>query len=72
MIYTVHLSWDPDAGVWIATSEDIPGLVLESESYDSLLQRTLQATPELLSLNKHEAATSTLTFLSERQERIAL
>lgn len=54
MVYTVHLSWDPDAGVWIATSENIPGLVLESESYDSLLQRTLQAAPELLSLNKCE------------------
>ena len=72
MVYTVHLVWDPDAGVWIATSEDIPGLVLESESYDSLLERTLQAAPELLSLNRPDANPVSLTFLSERQERIAL
>lgn len=72
MVYTVHLVWDPDADVWIATSEDIPGLVLESESYDSLLEQTLQAAPELLSLNSPVTAPFTLTFLSERQERIAL
>ena len=72
MVYTVNLIWDTDAGVWIATSEDIPGLVLESESYDSLLERTLQAAPELLSLNNADSKPATLNFLSKRQERIAL
>ena len=37
MNYIVKLTWDPEAGVWVAISEDIPGLVLESGSFDALL-----------------------------------
>lgn len=49
MEYIVKLTWDADAGVWIATSDDIPGLVLESGSFDALLERVRFAAPELLS-----------------------
>ena len=52
MKYIINLSWDKDASVWIATSEDIPGLVLESGSYDALIERLRFAVPELLSLNR--------------------
>ena len=51
MEYIVRFTWDEEAGVWIATSDDIPGLVLESGSFDALLERTRFAVPELLSLN---------------------
>ena len=51
MEYVVTFTWDDDAGVWIATSEDIPGLVLESGSFDALIERTRFAIPELLELN---------------------
>ena len=51
MEYTIKLSWDNEAGVWIATSDDIPGLVLESGSFDALLERVRFAVPELLSIN---------------------
>ena len=72
MEYTVKLSWDPDAAVWVATSEDIPGLVLESGSFDALIERVRFAAPELLALNGHKGAPASLTFLSERRERIAV
>ena len=45
MAYTVKLFWDPDAAVWVATSEDIPGLVLESGSFDALVERVRFAAP---------------------------
>lgn len=51
MEYTINFTWDPEADVWIATSNDIPGLVLESGSLDTLLERTRIAVPELLALN---------------------
>ncbi len=70
MNYIVNLAWDPEASVWIATSDDIPGLVLESGSFDALLERVRFAVPELLELNDPNAAPLTLTFQSERQERI--
>ena len=49
--YTINFSWDPEASVWIATSENIPGLVLESGSFDALIERVRFAVPELLELN---------------------
>lgn len=70
MNYTVNFVWDPEASVWVATSDDIPGLVLESGSFDALLERVRFAAPELLELNDPDAAPLTLTFLSERRERI--
>lgn len=51
MEYVINLTWDEDAGVWIATSDDIPGLVLESGSFDALLERIRFAAPELIALN---------------------
>ncbi|MBQ4629635.1 MAG: DUF1902 domain-containing protein [Clostridia bacterium] len=72
MEYIINLTWDGEAGVWIAESDDIPGLVLESGSYDALVERVRFAIPELIELNKPVAVAPTITFLSKRQERIAL
>ncbi len=71
MEYVVKLIWDDEAAVWVATSDDIPGLVLESGSFDALLERVRFAAPELLALNHGEEPIS-LSFLSERRERIAI
>jgi len=53
--YIINLSWDNDAAVWIATSQNIPGLVLESGSLDALIERVRFAAPELLALNTANA-----------------
>lgn len=47
----VKLTWDAEACVWIAESDDVPGLVLESGSFDALIERVRFAVPELLALN---------------------
>ena len=69
MEYVVRFTWDNEAQVWIATSDDIPGLVLESGSFDALAERVRFAVPELLELNKLTPALN-LLFLSERREKI--
>ena len=43
--YKINIIWDDEAAVWIATSDDVPGLVLESGSYDALLERVRVAVP---------------------------
>ncbi len=68
--YTVDFQWDGEASVWIATSEDIAGLILESESLDTLMQRMLQAAPELIELN-HLPKRDSVRFAIERRERMA-
>ena len=70
MEYTIHLNWDPEAAVWIATSSDVIGFVLESGSADALMERARYAVPELLELNGQPPAAS-LRFLLERRDRIS-
>ena len=72
MNYIVNLIWDNEADVWVAQSDDIPGLVLESGSFDALIERVRFAVPELLDLNKDTNLSPTVTFVSRREERIAL
>ena len=49
--YRIQLVWDDEASVWIATSKDVPGLVLEGASLNQLLNRVRLAVPEMLELN---------------------
>lgn len=51
MDYRIQLVWDEEASVWIATSKDVPGLVLEGASLNQLLNRVRLAVPEMLELN---------------------
>lgn len=72
MEYVIMFPWDPEACVWIATSEDVPGRVLESGAFDALLGRTRIAVPELLELNHESGKIYSLIFHAERKEGIAL
>lgn len=71
MNYTVYLTWDDEAEVWVATSPNVTGLVLESESLDKLIQRVKEATPELLELNHQEPARS-INYICNRIQQMAL
>jgi len=71
MEYVVTMTWDNEVGVWIATSVDIPGLALESGSFDALLERVRFAVPELLALNGLDNTSATLVFQSERREELS-
>ena len=51
MEYEIILTWDNEACVWIATSDDIPGLILEDDSADKLIQKVLLAAPKIIELN---------------------
>lgn len=50
-IITVIAQWDPDAGVWVATSQDVPGLVTEAETLEVLEAKLKVMVPELLEAN---------------------
>jgi len=49
--YEVLAQWDSEAGVWVAESEDVPGLVAEAESPNDLATKLKVLIPELLELN---------------------
>ena len=43
--YKIKFLWDDEAAVWVATSEDVPGLALESGSFDALVEKVCFAIP---------------------------
>jgi predicted RNase H-like HicB family nuclease len=49
--YEAEAHWDSEAGVWVAESEDIPGLVAEAESMNALVEKVRVLVPELFELN---------------------
>ena len=49
--YEVEARWDSEVGVWVAESEDIPGLVAEAESLNALVEKIRVLAPELFELN---------------------
>jgi len=48
LFYHVQVIWDPEAGVWVATSDDIPGLATEAPTLESLAEKLRTMIPELL------------------------
>ena len=70
MNYTVYLTWDDEAEVWVATSPNVIGLVLESESLDTLMDRVKNAVPELLELNSPKPA-NMITYVCNRTQSMA-
>jgi len=44
----VHAEWDQSAGVWIATSQDVPGLATEATQLENLIIKLKVMIPELL------------------------
>jgi predicted RNase H-like HicB family nuclease len=49
--FTVTATWDPEASVWVAESEHVPGLVTEAGSLEALIGKLRTLIPELLEAN---------------------
>jgi predicted RNase H-like HicB family nuclease len=69
--YTILLTWDDEARVWIAESPDIQGLILESGSLDGLIERVKIAVPDLLEFSGQAHTNIHLLFKMERQAVVA-
>ena len=50
--FHVDAFWDAEVAVWVATSDDIPGLATEANSLDALQLKLRAMVPELLLLNQ--------------------
>lgn len=50
----IHATWDAEAGVWVAESDDVPGLATEAATVEALLEKLRVMIPELLEANEGE------------------
>jgi predicted RNase H-like HicB family nuclease len=49
--FKVTAFWDPEASVWVAESDDVPGLVTEADTVEQLVAKLRVMVPELLEAN---------------------
>lgn len=50
-ILFIRAEWDAEAGVWVATSDDVPGLATEAATLEALSAKLDSMVPELLDAN---------------------
>jgi hypothetical protein len=72
--YQVSAFWDEEAAVWIATSDDVPGLATEADTIEALSQKLRDVVPDLL-LSNHVISADyvgaiAIQLTSHRQELI--
>ena len=48
----VEAFWDEEAKVWVASSDDVPGLITEAPTMELLMQKIRVLIPELFRANK--------------------
>ena len=48
----VRAEWDDEVNVWVATSDDVPGLATEDDTLEALIGKLKIMIPELLELNE--------------------
>ncbi len=70
--YHIQADWDPEAQVWTATSDDVPGLATESPTLEALAEKLCGLIPELLEANgilqSGQAGEIAFELTSHRQE----
>ena len=49
--FFIRAEWDEEARVWVATSDDVPGLATEESTMEGLIEKLKVIIPELLEAN---------------------
>ncbi len=74
--FNVQVTWDAEAEMWVADSDEIPGLAAEAPDDKSLWEKLEVLIPELLTLNevrvKRNQDIEIMLNFQPRKERIQL
>ena len=60
--YVVNADWDAEACVWVAGSDDVPGLAVEAETCEEVLDVVADVLPDLFEGNGLERGSVSLVF----------
>lgn len=74
MEIAVRATWDPEASVWVAESDDVPGLVTEADDIEALVAKLKILIAELLDANGVSAGEQdevAFVLTASRHERAA-
>jgi hypothetical protein len=68
---TINARWDPEANVWIATSNDVAGLVVEADTWPAMIEEVRLVLPDLLELSGERSDNLSITFRAEEHLEVA-
>lgn len=60
--FFIRAEWDEEAEVWVASSDDVPGLATEERNLEDLIQKLKVMVPELLEANGFKKEPEPLTI----------
>ncbi len=69
-VYHVDVEWDGEAKVWVASSDDVPGLATGADTMEELIDRLKSAISDLLEANGMLPEGATEVPFSIRAERV--
>jgi hypothetical protein len=67
----IQARWDREANVWLATSDEVPGLVVEADTWPGMINEVQLVLPELLEVSGQSSAKLSLTFKAEEHLDLA-
>ena len=67
---TVNLKWSDDSNKWYTETDDIPGMVLESNSFDALVEKVQLIAPDMLEANCNYVGPVRFTFIANHTKTI--
>jgi hypothetical protein len=67
----IDARWDPEASVWIAASEDVPGLVVEADTWPGMIEEVRLVLPELLEVSGETKNSLSLSFQAKEYLHLA-
>ncbi|HZQ13572.1 MAG TPA: DUF1902 domain-containing protein [Pseudolabrys sp.] len=67
----VHADWDPEASVWVATTQDLRGLVTEAESIESLRAKLPGMIRDLLEENGVSDLPASIEIVARSSDRLS-
>jgi predicted RNase H-like HicB family nuclease len=68
----VRATWDAEASVWVAESDEVPGLITEAPTIEDLIVKLKVLIPELLEANgvlSEGSEEVSFQLMASRQER---
>lgn len=69
--YFISAEWDDEARVWVATSDDVPGLATEADTQEQLIAKLKTLVPELFEANGIDAGPQVSFELLTRRFELA-
>jgi hypothetical protein len=66
----IHADWDPDAAVWVATTQDLRGLVTEADSIEALRAKLPGMILDLLEENGISDLPASIELIARASDRL--